>query len=247
LFDFWYRGERDSVNWKLVPKVFRQNTPLAELAGYERDLTNRFRVLAHSRHKIDFNYENYGRSLSLMQHYGLPTRLLDWSMSPLVALFFAVGTYNYRKDQEPIEACIWILDPYGLNSEQFGDATTASIEGGSVRKFLRPAFNGYVPPIDHPDREDYLATKDAHYKAAMASEFDARIFVQQGAFTIHTEATPLNESRFSKYLRKVVVPASAVRSIATELKILGMRKSTIFPDLVNLSEDLVAREFLELR
>lgn len=46
-----------------------------------------------------------------MQHYGVPTRLLDWSENPLVALYFAVE----NKDKET-DAAIWMLRPNKLNT-----------------------------------------------------------------------------------------------------------------------------------
>lgn len=45
--------------------------------------------------------------LFLMQHYGLPTRLLDWSESLLTASFFAV--FNHREHEH--SGCVWVLNP----------------------------------------------------------------------------------------------------------------------------------------
>ncbi|MCB5383968.1 FRG domain-containing protein [Blautia glucerasea] len=62
--------------------------------------------------------------LTMMQHYGLPTRLLDWSESPLVALYFALSE---KKDD--IDAAVWIMNPMKLNK--------------------KVGYGEYVPPIDY--------------------------------------------------------------------------------------------------
>ena len=51
--------------------------------------------------------------LTLMQHYGLPTRLLDWSESPLVALYFALSSDEDAK----ADAAVWVLNPMKLNKK----------------------------------------------------------------------------------------------------------------------------------
>lgn len=144
----------------------------------------------------------------------------------------------------PVEAKVWVLNPYDLNKMQINDGTTPSIEGWSIRKFLRPAFTTYglSRTISNQDDEEYLGADEVKVCAVMGVETDNRIFAQQGCFTIHTSDNPFEEFAHSnRYLKEIVIPADSIITIAKEILLCGFRKSTIYPDLANLSIDLQSR------
>jgi len=223
----WFRGQKSS-SWNLTAGIWRSHD-----AADERNFTNRFRARSATRHATFVpGYRDWAYWLSLMQHYGLPTRLLDWTRSPLIAAYFAVADYVYSPDAAAADASVWVLRPHTLNRiEDFariGDVTPP-IDAKSCEELLEPAF---TIQADEPTK----------VVAVMAAERDLRIFVQQGCFTVHSDQAPLNRRhRADEYLAQLVVPAQAVRSLARELDICGFRKGDIFPDLEHLADELVRR------
>jgi len=110
----WYRGH-SSKAWDLIPKVQRDFVGSEEdLFRKERYYTNDFQSRASVFVSPALPINDYANWLTLMQHYGLPTRLLDWSRSCLVALYFAV----FDKTQSNNDGCVWILIPGKLNKIQ---------------------------------------------------------------------------------------------------------------------------------
>jgi hypothetical protein len=99
-----YRGHRVS-SWDLQCSLERP--PYSELRGnlsrteYERRMFEEFKRRAIP-YLSSWHPRNDWEWLALARHHGLPTRLLDWTRNPLVALFFAVG--NSRGDDD---ACIF--------------------------------------------------------------------------------------------------------------------------------------------
>jgi hypothetical protein len=86
-----YRGHK-SVEYKLIPSIGRKQFLNNTLEKNELTLLKHFKdsVVPFLKHVPDDEWE----WIAIAQHYGLPTRLLDWSYNPLIALFFAVEDFQ---------------------------------------------------------------------------------------------------------------------------------------------------------
>jgi hypothetical protein len=115
----WFRG-CGRTSHKLIPTLYRHKRDklIDAILLLEKDLLSRFRqrsIPFHSRPLAD-EWE----WLFLVQHFGVPTRLLDWSESPLMALFFAVTSAPHEIGKSGrlvfgADACVWLLDPARWN------------------------------------------------------------------------------------------------------------------------------------
>ena len=110
--DFIFRGH-SSMTYKLIPKIGRTQDSLEIVKLREVQSFNEFKRL-YGR----FYHKSLSRDMDILmlsQHYGLPTRLLDWTFDPLVALYFACRS-NYNEDGEVL---IKLLpDPKALLEEK---------------------------------------------------------------------------------------------------------------------------------
>ena len=101
-------------DWNLRPTVWRHYAHLQE-----KYLTNLFYTRAKIRHTDCPAREDFGGWLALMQHYRLPTRVLDWTSSPLVAACFATKHCHELGLPFPATgAAVWALEPHRLNESQ---------------------------------------------------------------------------------------------------------------------------------
>jgi hypothetical protein len=101
-----FRGQREA-SWGLVPSLYREKSQSAvEKTGrshLEKDLLYQFKRQA--RPYLNIEPVDDWEWLALAQHYGLPTRLLDWTQSPLVALYFALEGQTH-----PVSS-VWCIRP----------------------------------------------------------------------------------------------------------------------------------------
>lgn len=219
--DLWWRGHA-MASWTLVPAVFRCDRGY----NYERTANRRFVKSAASRYDNCPPMNNIAAWLILMQHYGLPTRLLDWSESPLVALYFAVET------NRPGDAVIYALNPVELNERQLGPRAILAPNESQMNPLFAPAFD-----VDKPE-------PDAKAGAVLVDETDPRMLAQLTALSIHTGPNPLDSLEgHETFLMRFVVPGELRETLRMELWHHGVRRSTLFPDLANLAAELSEMTF----
>ncbi|MED1114026.1 FRG domain-containing protein [Bacillus paramycoides] len=113
-----FRGHSDS-NWKLIPKVAR------EPYGEQRDEVFFNSWKRRAKEFLPTVIDDWD-FLSISQHHGLATRLLDWTFNPLVAAFFAVQ--HFRE----CDACIFA---YRNNIDLITEAFNSPFEVQGIRKF----------------------------------------------------------------------------------------------------------------
>lgn len=221
--NLWWRGQADA-DWDLVPKVFRGDRGFR----YEKNAVVHFVNRAPARFAATPERRDKLGWLQFMQHYGAPTRLLDWSESPLIAAFFA--TTGAPPDKA---SAIWVLDPFRMNQAMHGKMSLLGAEFPEVAKLVNPPFS------------DDAA--EAHGVAAFFPQHvDLRLLVQLASFTIHGTTEPLNKwSGSESFVHRCVIPADAKATIFNQLFRLGIRRSTLFPDLTNLSAEIDAMRFQE--
>lgn len=206
----WFRGQGNAA-WKLVPGLGRV------AAGVERELALIKRFQQNAYALVDRPPDDPWRWLFLMQHHGAPTRLLDWSENPLVALYFAVSDPCHHD----VDGAIWCLDPIGLNKAAYIQPTPR----GELPFFgIDTELNWYLTEgLSKPHRPPV---------AALAPRYFARIVAQSGVFTVtHKQQQALEEAHDGVHVGKIAVPAKAKGQLTEDLAALGITRLTLFPEL----------------
>ena len=213
--EFWYRGHRN-VAWTLEASTFRSEhhraAERAMLARFDRRL----------RPPVCSTRSTNGDGITFAQHHELPTRLLDWSQSPLVALFFACEPSLVSDQPLEDDGEFFVLEPAALNREA-GDA-----DGGHPRLLSESEsrLNDYLPGKD--------ADNPSKPRAVVAPMLFDRIRFQTGTFTVEQRPAAAGSDeplRKANALQSFVVAGDSKAALAEQLDSLGFNASSIYRDL----------------
>jgi FRG domain len=222
----WFRGHQDA-SWKLTPKFYRDEFKNADEADIRQEFQSRALQLIQGRVPTD-KWEWY----FLMQHYGAPTRLLDWSDNPLLALYFAVADHSGKQD-----AAVWTIDPTWLNNKLGKEVVGAILpDWQEANSYLRDLEEAY---------EESAVAKVRLPAAIDPPHVDRRLAAQSSRFIIFGLNHDLMQSKKIKserekkrHLKMITIPRKSISTIRDELYTCGFTHSFVFPDLQGLCTDI---------
>jgi hypothetical protein len=211
----WFRGHGNE-RWSLEPGVYRPGFAAneAERIRKERHLTQDF--LAMSAPLRD--YKSDAEAYFVEQHYRMQTRLLDWSLNPLAAVFFAL-------EPETTAGKIFVLDAYRFRSDP-PDRGLCTPRSQEVTNSMHAIFDWHDDKW--PD----------HIFPVRPANIDSRIASQQGCFTFHPPKDPTLTTGTNPTLTEFIVPTTAKGHLRKELELLGVNEFSIYGDLDHLAARL---------
>ena len=219
---FVFRGLED-VNYRLETALIRLG---GDYLAMEQHLLRNFRKYAH-RDVVE--RDSIWHWLAVAQHHGLPTRLLDWSFSPLAGAHFAtqnIGKYN-------IDGCIWMVN--FLKSKEYlpeklhkkldrngGDVFTVNLLAESIKKLadMKKDYKEVFPVFMEPP------------------SIDERITNQHALFSFMSDPGCCLDDWLNDHpdlVRKVIIPASTKWEIRDKLDQANITERVLFPGLDGLS------------
>lgn len=229
--ELWFRGVK-STTFHLEPSIARGLGAQSEIVYLSKFRSLAYPYLGNVPYfpYSEDNDHSYWGWLFLMQHYTVPTRLLDWSREALVALLFALGTPTSEMERTN-DKVVWLLDPVTLN------------KAFRFYNFLKP---GYIPNVVEPAFTARFGpnAKNDNVKAAAAIGplNNPRIIKQAGTFTvfpISSKTVPLDLlPDSSNYLYKIVIKKDARERMNDQLLHYGLTEHDLFPGIENVAADI---------
>ncbi|MDR0884282.1 MAG: FRG domain-containing protein [Oscillospiraceae bacterium] len=218
--EFWYRGQGNAT-YELTPSFFRypSNSPEKEKEIFETYCRYAQRV-GVSRNEVKTDWEN----LIDMQHYFIPTRLLDWTETLGISLYFALSGYRGEGN-----IALFLLNPVKLNSYSFHEKIIPTIPEDTRDLSYAKSYIASTPPV-------------AQYPIAIRTNFsNPRVLAQRGMFTVHGADTSPIDKLCPDAVYKLVIGSTAVPEIKEFLTDANINEATVFPDIFGLASLLRAK------
>lgn len=219
---FAFRG-MCSAAYDLQTSLMRLGRNYTEL---ERPMLRTFRRYARSGAVPNDSIWNW---MAVAQHHGLPTRLLDWTYSPYVALHFA----TYHIEMYDCDGVIWCVD-YARSNRYLPDVLKAMLDEEDAYVFTAEMLSRVAPALHEFDQ-----LSDQEFVAFFEPpSLDDRIVNQHALFSLMSRA----DSRMDHWLkqhpdvvRRIIVPADLKWEVRDKLDQANITERVLFPGLDGLS------------
>ncbi|KGJ90715.1 FRG domain-containing protein [Colwellia psychrerythraea] len=211
---YYFRGQSDS-SWKLKTSFHRSITN--KNISMEKYLTSIMQDVNHQVSSFDkpvnlTDSQEFGNLLARLQHHGFPTPLLDWTLSPYIAAYFAFkGASLTPKPNEMVSVFIFDIDRWGSTFKAQSDLLIPS-------EFV----SNFVPFVtDNPRMSRQMGV------TTLTNVSDLQTFILSKRHNVGGEL-----------LWQFDMPASERSHVMKELNLMGINDMTMFPDFDGLCKHL---------
>jgi len=207
-FTTLFRGQENKT-WRLLPKIGRAEycSGGQDMEKIEQSILKEFKRLAYPF--VSAAIEKQCDLCALAQHHGLPTRLLDWTLNPLAALWFAcINEKNNNQDR-----AVWRY--FAFDEEDFMSETD---ENNIIKIKTNKVF------------------KPKHLSNRISSQYSW--FTVHKLDDDHKFFLPLTAKDNSFNLQKIIIQNASRDEMLNKLNVLGVNAFSLFPNLDGLCQYL---------
>jgi len=216
----WYRGH-SNADWTLVPTLFRIPSGINGVELERRAFLEFKRTASRLFERRHTDWE----ILFDMQHYWVPTRLLDWSEVLGVAVAFILhSTYGRAND-----SALYVLDPLKLNRLS-GINEVKSIPDDALFDYRSIYW----------EKKPFAAQHPIAVIPPMQTE---RVFAQRGVFTVHGDDPRHLEEQCPDVVKRIILRNEAKAAAREFLEYANLDEYSIYPDIVGMSRHLSRKIF----
>lgn len=263
----YFRGQSKSVNagYHLKPSIGRYKK-LEALSLFERDEKEREVLGVFTNHLLTYVQHlprNDWESLAIAQHHGLPTRFMDWTTNPLVALYFAARVTQTDDNDSPMNSAVYVLISEPLRFTELyrhkDEAVKPVPDLATTPATVKDPYDA-IGVQDHGTETEECVQNEQPKKemhsdnsVPIISPFDItedviydpphvspRIRAQDGVLlACHQPTQPLDEKDYIE----IVIKHTAHDDIRRRLDQYGVFDKQLFPDLDGIAKWLKYRVF----
>lgn len=220
--EFTLSRGHENEQYKLLPSALR--TDDSGNRKYTRQsiayFLNEFKVNSHNFIEYPWDIKTDYEWMIYAQHYGLPTKLLDFTNSHIISLMFAVE--NSFSDLQNADGAVWFLNPSELNNIHCRQSQILTV--GTSDRINLDSFDGGV--------------------VIQGRKLNKRISAQNGLFVYFQDSTvPLEDQVCNEnILKKIIIDGEAKKDISVSLYSLGIGKTQLYPELTSVVKDILIKD-----